>query len=91
VFHFRTWYRDHLAGYVREMLLDPRSLSRSYVERRALEAVVQSHLKGYRNYAIELHKLLTLEIVHRLFLDRREIGNFKESPAGVFAGATVNH
>ncbi len=25
VFHFRIWYRDALAGYVREMLLDPRS------------------------------------------------------------------
>ena len=28
VFHFRVWYRDQLANYVREMLLDPRSLAR---------------------------------------------------------------
>ena len=33
-FHFRVWYRDALAGYVQEMLLDPRSLSRSYIERK---------------------------------------------------------
>jgi asparagine synthase (glutamine-hydrolysing) len=33
--HFRVWYRDALAGYVREMLLDPRSLSRPYIERKA--------------------------------------------------------
>ena len=69
IFHFRVWYRDILAGYVREMLLDPRSLSRAYVERKGLEAVVQGHLNGDRNYTTELHKLLTLEIVNRLFLD----------------------
>ena len=33
-FHFRVWYRDALAGYVQEMLLDPRSLSRPYIERK---------------------------------------------------------
>jgi len=70
VSHFRTWYRDALAGYVREMLLDPRSLSRPYVERKGLEAVVQGHLKGDRNYTNEIHKVLTLELLHRLFLDQ---------------------
>lgn len=74
VFHFRIWYRDALAKYVREMLLDPRSLSRPYIERKGLEAVVQGHLKGNRNYTAEIHKLLTLEILHRLFLDNLETG-----------------
>jgi asparagine synthase (glutamine-hydrolysing) len=69
VFHFRTWYRDELAGYVREVLLDPRSLSRPYIERKGLEYVVRSHLVGHRNYTNEIHKLLTLELLHRLFLD----------------------
>ena len=36
IFHFRVWYRDALAGYVREMLLDPRSLSQAlYRTKRA--------------------------------------------------------
>jgi asparagine synthase (glutamine-hydrolysing) len=69
VFHFRTWYRNALAGYVREMLLDSRSLGRPYLERSRLEEVVRGHLKGDRNYTTEIHKLLTLELVHRLFLD----------------------
>jgi len=77
-FHFRVWYRDSLAEYVREMLLDSRSLSRSYVERKGLEAVVRGHLKGDRNYTTALHKLLTLEIIHRLFLDNPERGGFGE-------------
>jgi asparagine synthase (glutamine-hydrolysing) len=68
-FHFRVWYRDALAGYLRERLLDSRSLSRPYIERKGLEAVVRGHLKGDRNYTTELHKVLTLELIHRLFLD----------------------
>jgi asparagine synthase (glutamine-hydrolysing) len=67
--HFRIWYRDVLRGYVQDVLLDPRSLSRPYIERKGLEAVVGSHLSGHRNYTGEIHQLLTLELLHRLFLD----------------------
>ncbi|MGA8185687.1 MAG: asparagine synthase-related protein [Terriglobia bacterium] len=67
--HYRLWYRDFLSSYVREVLLDSRSLSRPYVERKQLEAVVQGHLKGDRNYTLELHTLLSLELLHRQFID----------------------
>jgi asparagine synthase (glutamine-hydrolysing) len=67
--HFRLWYRDILSGYVREMLLDPRTLSRPYLDRNRLQNVVNGHLKGDRNYTTEIHKVLTLELVHRLFVD----------------------
>jgi asparagine synthase (glutamine-hydrolysing) len=67
--HYRVWYRNVLSGYVREILLDPRSLSRAYVERRMVETVVRDHLAGKRNYTSEIHKLLTLELLHRLLLD----------------------
>jgi asparagine synthase (glutamine-hydrolysing) len=66
--HFRVWYRDKLSKYVQEMLLDPRSLSRPYLERNALEAIVQRHLKGDRNYTTAIHTALTLELVYRLLL-----------------------
>ena len=67
--HFRVWYRDALSSYVREMLLDKRSLSRPYLQRRTLEAIVRGHLRGDRNYTSEIHLALTLELLHRLFLD----------------------
>jgi asparagine synthase (glutamine-hydrolysing) len=67
--HFRVWYRDALSGYVREMLLDPRTLSRPYLESRRLEVIVAGHLKGNRNFTAEIHKVLTLELFHRLFID----------------------
>jgi len=85
-FHFRVWYRDALAGYVREILLDPRSLSRPYIDRKAVETAVRGHLKGDRNYTTDIHKLLTLEVVHRLFLDGSEARGCSE---GAWTAAVV--
>jgi asparagine synthase (glutamine-hydrolysing) len=70
-YHFRVWYRDALSAYVREMLLDPRTLSRPYIQRATLEGIVRSHLKGDRNYTSEIHKALTLELTSRTLLDRQ--------------------
>ena len=67
--HYRLWYRDSLSEYVKQMLLDPRTLSRPYIERRGLEEVVRGHLRGDRNYTTEIHKLLTLELLTRQFFD----------------------
>jgi asparagine synthase (glutamine-hydrolysing) len=71
VYHYRVWYRDTLARYVQEMLLDSSTLSRPYLERMGVEAIVRGHLKGNRNYTTEIHRLLSLELIHRLFLDAR--------------------
>ena len=60
-----------LPEYVRDMLLDPRTLSRPYLERKQLEAMVRAHLTGQRNYTAAIHKVLTLELLHRCFLDSR--------------------
>src|ERR1700678_1520286 len=69
LFHFRWWYRTILAKYVQEMLLDPRTLSRPYLNRKGVEEVVRGHLKGNRNFTTEIHRLLSLELLHRLFVD----------------------
>ena len=68
-FHFRLWYRDELANYVREMLLDRCSLARPYLRPESVRTIVNGHLKGNRNYTTEIHRLLTLELTHRLLLD----------------------
>jgi len=68
-YHFRVWYRDALSGYIREILLDPRTLSRPYWQKNVLEAMVQHHIKGDRNYTNEIHRVLSVELLHRLFID----------------------
>jgi asparagine synthase (glutamine-hydrolysing) len=68
-FHFRVWYRDHLGDYVRQILLDDRALARPYVDRAGVERVVKGHLRGDQNHTDEIHRLLALELAHRLFIE----------------------
>jgi asparagine synthase (glutamine-hydrolysing) len=74
-YHFRVWYRDALSKYVREMLLDSRALSRGYLEKRRVEQIVRDHTQGNGNYTTAIHKLLTLEVLHKVLLE-----NAIESP-----------
>ncbi|HUY95273.1 MAG TPA: asparagine synthase-related protein [Terracidiphilus sp.] len=67
--HFSRWYRQELAGTVREILLDRRTLTRPFLNPRAVELVVEEHLKGVANHTPTIHLLLTLEYFHRLFVD----------------------
>jgi asparagine synthase (glutamine-hydrolysing) len=67
--HYRVWYRDALAGYVQEMLLDSRTLSRAFLKRQNVEAAVMGHVRGNRNATTAIHKLLTLELLFRRFFD----------------------
>ena len=68
-YHFRVWYRDALSGYVKDVLLDPRTLSRPYLAGRRIEEVVKAHTEGRANHTRVIHKVLTAELIHRLFID----------------------
>jgi asparagine synthase (glutamine-hydrolysing) len=68
-YHFRVWYRDFVPDYVQEMLLDSPTLSRPYLQPKMVQAMVHGHIKGKRNHTLAIHKVLTLELIHRLFLD----------------------
>jgi asparagine synthase (glutamine-hydrolysing) len=68
-YHFRIWYRDILSNYLREMLLDARTLSREYLDSKCVSAIVSGHLRGGQNYTTEIHKLLTLELIQRQLIE----------------------
>ena len=68
-YHFRVWYRDQLSGYVQDVLLDPRSLTRPYVNGRNLERIVSQHVRGLRNHTLAIHQALTVELTYRQLID----------------------
>jgi asparagine synthase (glutamine-hydrolysing) len=68
--HFRVYYRDELASYVQNILLDPRTLTRPFIQKQVLEEIVRGHTAGYRNHTLEIHKLLTIELVQRQLIDQ---------------------
>jgi asparagine synthase (glutamine-hydrolysing) len=67
--HYRTWYANELAGSVREILLDARTLSRSYLNRKTLEQIVLSHTAGSRNYTVEIGRMMALELIQRELIE----------------------
>jgi asparagine synthase (glutamine-hydrolysing) len=67
--HFRVWYRDELSRWLREMLLDSDARSRPYLRPGSLEKILKAHSSGQRNYAFEIHKILTLEFIQRTLIE----------------------
>lgn len=69
-YHFRKWFRDDLADYVEEVLLDTQTRSREYYQKGAIEKIVLGHTRKGANYAREINMALTLELAHQqLFID----------------------
>jgi len=67
-YHFRVWYRDQLKEYVKEVLLDKSTLRRPYLNPNEVIKIVKGHTSGIRNHTVEIHKLLTLELINRSLL-----------------------
>ena len=67
--HFRVWYRDQLSLWLREILLDSDARSRTYLRPNCLEEILKAHISGQRNYAFEIHKILTLEFIQRKLIE----------------------
>ena len=70
IHHFRLFYRDELSSYLKETLLDARAMRRSYLRNGSLRRMVEGHLRGNRNYTLELHRLLTLELIQKKLIEQ---------------------
>jgi asparagine synthase (glutamine-hydrolysing) len=64
------WFRTDLKDYVREVLLSPRALRRGYFREGVLRRLVDEHQNSKRDHGHRLWSLLTLEMWHRVFIDR---------------------
>lgn len=67
-YHFRPWYRDELAPYVRDVLLSTTSLNRGIFRKEALERIVREHLAGEGNHTLAIHKAIAIEMIFRELL-----------------------
>ncbi len=69
--HYRLWYQNELADYVKMVLLDERTLSRSYLNRKFIVDMVHGHVNGYRNYTLEITNILNIELIQRLLIEQK--------------------
>jgi asparagine synthase (glutamine-hydrolysing) len=63
------WFRGRLSSYAREILLDSRTFSRGYLDRAAVESVIDQHEKGLGDRGHVIYALVAFELWNRVFLD----------------------
>jgi hypothetical protein len=68
-YHLRKWFRDELSGFVRDVALDPKTLSRDYLDGPAARAAIERHLAGDENHTLAINKIVSLELTRRLILE----------------------
>jgi len=66
--HYRMWLRDALSDYAQSVLCAPSAMSQAYLNGSSAADVVTAHRRGRRNFSTEINRLMTLELVHRLFI-----------------------
>jgi asparagine synthase (glutamine-hydrolysing) len=64
------WLRGDLAGWAREVLLDPRTIDRGYFDRDAVRALIDRQAAGADAEGRRVWTLLALELWHRECIDR---------------------
>jgi asparagine synthase (glutamine-hydrolysing) len=70
--HYRSWFRKELAEYVSEILSDSRIQQNPLWNSDFLGSMASEHIRGRKNYVLELDAVITLEAVERLlFRDLR--------------------
>ncbi|MFU1477798.1 asparagine synthase-related protein [Roseovarius sp. C7] len=64
------WFRQALAGFCRETLLDGRLEARGIVDTKIVAHMIDSHIAGVENNTRQLRALISLELWFRLFIDQ---------------------
>lgn len=64
--HYRSWFRQTLALYVRERLHEARVSQKTWWNAVFLQHMAQRHASGQKNYLREINAVLTLEAIDRL-------------------------
>jgi asparagine synthase (glutamine-hydrolysing) len=85
---YRMWLRSSLRDWVYEILLDPKTLSRGYFQKRTVEELIQRNSSG-ADYSKELFSLVVLELWLRTFVDRDSAMNLTEVGVPAVAASTA--
>jgi asparagine synthase (glutamine-hydrolysing) len=66
--HYRRWYQLVLADYVQNAISDAGNQQGPFWNCDFLRRMAREHIKGHKNYTLEINAVLTLEAVQRLLM-----------------------
>jgi asparagine synthase (glutamine-hydrolysing) len=64
-----SWFRSELRPWLREVLLDPRTMERGYFRHAEIERLIKGHVDGTADHGQRLWNLVMLELWHRALID----------------------
>jgi len=64
-----NWFRGPSMSYVQDVLLDPRTTSRPWLDQARVRAHLEEHFTGRRNHRLLIWSLLSVEWLQRHFVD----------------------
>jgi len=79
--HYREWFREDLASYVKNVLTDGQARQNPFWNASLLNRMAADHISGRKNYVQEISAVLTLEAVERLLF--RDLRRGPEPPKSV--------
>jgi asparagine synthase (glutamine-hydrolysing) len=65
----QAWYRGESMSYIKQILLDPRTLGRGYFQEPYVRRVLDEHVDGKVNHRLLIWSLLAFEWWNRLYID----------------------
>ena len=68
-----SWYRGENAGYVKELLLNSRTVSSEFINKSYMEKIVSEHINQKANHRLLLWSFMCFEWWCRIFLNNEKI------------------
>lgn len=68
-----SWYRGENAKYVKELLLDKRTVSTEFINKRYIEKIVHDHVDKHVNHRLLIWSFMNFEWWCRIFLNNENI------------------
>jgi len=67
--YYRLWFRDKFPEFIKDVLLDARTLNRPFFNGKFIEEMALRHTRGTGNFTGEINKALTVELIHRQLVE----------------------
>ncbi len=77
------WFRRELNGWMRDILLDARSLRRGIFQPKAIERLIDEHTRGLHDHRYRLWALIMLELWYQTVLESRPVPSTAATAAPV--------
>ena len=68
--HFRLWFKNQLRGVLLEVLTDPRTRQRPYLDPRGAVELAEDLARNRRNRAEDVNRIVALELAQRGLVER---------------------